>query len=117
MVYDIIDNIITIDFYGISIDIFTLSNLLGFREDGHSLNDVYDAVDKIEDYFLMTAASINWGVHYELGVMYLGIHWGCLGDYETGKEFKERIRRSVSNLIPMDLTKEFYHIEECWYNE
>ena len=60
-------------------------------------------------------------IAYEYGdpnenVMYIGEEWSEIGDNETGKQLKERVKKMVSLLSLPDKEMNFYTYTEAWYN-
>lgn len=75
-------------------------------------------LDDISEYvkylFKDTKLQSSSGPDYSEGRLMIGIPYTYMGDDETLKQFKERVKTQVKDSIGIDI--EPHHIEEGWYN-
>jgi len=58
------------------------------------------------------------GLNYQRtpsGELIVGKHPNLVGDNQTGKQFREKIKQDISKMIKNEVDCSLY--ENCWYNE
>jgi len=72
--------------------------------ENNCFEDVFDGLDGLEIY-----------APYDYGDLYIGVSFDTIGDYETGKEFKNKVETIIKSLFGEN-TKGFGTLEEAWRN-
>lgn len=102
--------------YGTSISRYDAKNKLKLLDKFKDLDeDDIDILEKLEELF-----KDNKGIEIEDGAgdfsdIYIGSSWAAIKDDETGLQFKERIKETVTKVL-VDNALKFSTYEEAWYN-
>jgi len=101
--------------YGVSLDQEEVLAALGLKsnEDNEDENDHED--DELYERAENLAAKLGLEAHVpaDCDSAYLGASWSSIGDDETGKHFKERVK---TKLASVGITKAIDTIQEAWYD-
>ena len=83
------------------------------EDDNLTLEEVEDMGKyEILEYLLDRDSSLEYHVPYD-DEIYVGKSWDCVGDDETGRQFKERVEAEMNRVFPgYDLT--FTTLSEAW---
>ena len=68
-------------------------------------------VEYAEDYYAKFEEA-GLSAYEDEGSVYVGLSWDKVGDDETGKQFKERVKRLITSVQP-DISK-FYTYSKCY---